>query len=150
MSERDQTVHDAAERVAKLISEMCAVTSYRLAHSPLSAVTPEETAAYEKLKGALAELSGHAWDAGYRRAVAVYAQRRHPVRGEPTWQSGGWGEWLLVDEDGRVLGRVSRGGFLYTAYVEGGAALGGYIDEPSAKRAVQLSVGGHSTNTPAA
>lgn len=53
-----------------------------------------------------------------------------------TWEELSWSEWALVDDAGKILGRVVRSGRTYIAYSSIAAPLGEYISLEQAKRAL--------------
>lgn len=55
------------------------------------------------------------------------------------WRFAGWREEVLVDDTGRIIGRVSGGHRCYYAHSDV-RALGEYVDSESAKRAVQQAL----------
>lgn len=74
--EMDETSEQTAERTASAISAFVAATAIRLAHGPHGDVSPEERAAYARMRNALLDLASLEYDRGYRRAVAIQKENR--------------------------------------------------------------------------
>lgn len=79
----DVTTQQLADRVASAISHFAAATAYRMTQSPLAReISDDEAEAYDEMRAALHDMATTEYDRGYRRAVALYANRRVEGPGE--------------------------------------------------------------------